>query len=76
MAKDVGVKDVYGRFLDELDAMSIMSDEAAAAVVGRLTRAVRRAQMVYDGNLDSPVARGWAETVKPPDSKSGHEEER
>lgn len=55
-------KSVYGHFIDEIDAMVIKSDEPAAAVVGRLTRAVRRAQLVYEGQLKSPEVRGWGET--------------
>jgi hypothetical protein len=67
--------DVYGCFIEELDAMTnfgtpIMASDPVAAVVGRLTRAVKRAQMVHDGRLLSPVERGWAES-SPPLSQSG-----
>lgn len=44
-------KNVYQRFIEELDGMTIMADEGAVAVTGRLTRAVKRAQMVVDGEL-------------------------
>lgn len=46
---------VYERFIEELDAMTIHADDPVAAVVGALTRAVKRAQMVVDGDLP-PVA--------------------
>jgi hypothetical protein len=49
--------DVYRRFIEELDAMTIHADEQAVAVVGLLTRAVKRAQMVFDGELASAATR-------------------
>lgn len=52
---------VYERFIIELDEMTIGTDEPVAAVVGRLIRAVKRAQMVNDGELKSPRERGWGE---------------
>jgi hypothetical protein len=45
---------VYERFIEEQEAMTIKADESAVAVVGRLIRAVKRAQMVVDGEL-APV---------------------
>lgn len=42
---------VYERFIEEVDALVIKADKPAVAVVGELTRAVKRAQMVVDGEL-------------------------
>ena len=47
---------VYERFKEEVDAMLIAADDPAVKVVGDLTRAVKRAQMVHDGELE-PVAK-------------------
>jgi hypothetical protein len=47
--------DVYARFIAELDALTIHAGDPAAKVVGDLTRAVKRAQLVHDGDL-RPVA--------------------
>lgn len=47
--------DVYRRFLEEVDVLTIQADAPAAAVTGDLMRAVKRAQMVVDGDLP-PVA--------------------
>ena len=41
----------YERYIEELDAITIMADDSAAAVVGICTRAAKRAQMVVDGEL-------------------------
>lgn len=46
---------VYQRFCEEVDALTIKVDDGVLAVVGDLTRAVKRAQMVVDGDL-RPVA--------------------
>lgn len=46
---------VYELFKDEIDAMVIAAADPAAKVVGDLQRAVKRAQMVHDGEL-APVA--------------------
>lgn len=48
-------ENVYQRFCEEVDALVIGADDSAVAVVGDLTRAVKRAQMVVDGEL-APVA--------------------
>lgn len=50
-----GAPDVYKRFLEEVDALLIAANDPAAKVVGDLTRAAKRAQMVHDGEL-APVA--------------------
>ena len=42
---------VYERFIEEVEAMTISVDDSAIRVVGDLTRAVKRAQMVVDGEL-------------------------
>lgn len=57
-------KNVYQRFIEELDGMTIMADEGAVAVTGRLTRAVKRAQMVVDGEL--PAVRRAARRTRRP----------
>ena len=44
-------KNVYKRFIEELNALRINANDPAAHVVGELTRAVKRAQMVVDGEL-------------------------
>lgn len=54
-------RDVYAIFTEEVDALTILADEPVAKVVGDLTRAVKRAQMVYDGDL-APVAERKATT--------------
>lgn len=46
--------DVYHRFIEEFDALTIRADDPAAHVVGVLFRACKRAQMVHDGDL-APV---------------------
>lgn len=46
---------VYDRFHEEINAMVIPAAWSAVRVVGELTRAVKRAQMVADGEL-APVA--------------------
>ena len=46
--------DVYHRFIEELDAVTLMADIGAADAVGICVRAVKRAQMVVDGEL-APV---------------------
>ncbi|HSX22674.1 MAG TPA: hypothetical protein VLE97_07890 [Gaiellaceae bacterium] len=46
---------VYERFIEEVDALVVAANDPAAKVVGDLTRAVKRAQMVVDGELE-PVA--------------------
>ena len=43
--------DVYHRFIEEVDALYLKADWTAVQTVGELTRAVKRAQMVYDGEL-------------------------
>jgi hypothetical protein len=45
--------DVYHRFIEELNAVTVMADIGAAAI-GICVRAVKRAQMVVDGEL-APV---------------------
>ena len=45
-------KNVYELFIGEMDALSIGAALSAAEVVGLLTRAVKRAQMVFDGELE------------------------
>lgn len=47
--------DVYERFIEEVEALTIGASDPAAVVVGRLTRAVKRAQMVSDGEL-APIS--------------------
>lgn len=42
---------VYERFIEEVGALTIKADMPAAAAVGELIRAVKRAQMVVDGEL-------------------------
>ena len=42
---------VYEAFTKEVDALSIKADFTAVRTVGILTRAVKRAQMVVDGEL-------------------------
>jgi len=42
---------VYEAFTEELDHMVIAAGDSAVKVVGDLTRAVKRAQMVVDGDL-------------------------
>lgn len=59
-------KSVYECFINELDAMVIKSDDPVAAVVGRLTRAVKRAQLVHDGQLLPLDERGWDESRSAP----------
>lgn len=43
----------YEAFTSELDALTIMADAPAAAVLGECTRAAKRAQMWLDGDYDS-----------------------
>jgi hypothetical protein len=42
---------VYEAFTEEVDHMVIAAGDSAVKVVGDLTRAVKRAQMVVDGEL-------------------------
>ena len=42
---------VYELFNKELDNITIHADDSAVYTVGVLMRAVKRAQMVYDGQL-------------------------
>lgn len=42
---------VYERFCQEVDALVIAANQPAVSVVGELTLAVKRAQMVVDGEL-------------------------
>lgn len=42
---------VYEAFTKEVDALTIKADFSAVRTVGILTRAVKRAQMVVDGEL-------------------------
>jgi hypothetical protein len=42
---------VYEAFTEELDHMVVAAGDSAVKVVGDLTRAVKRAQMVVDGEL-------------------------
>lgn len=42
---------VYQRFIEEREGITIMASDNAVSVVGRYTRAVKRAQMVVDGEL-------------------------
>ena len=58
---------VYERFCEEVDALTIDASDSAVSVVGDLTRAVKRAQMVVDGDL-APVAE------RPPQDRHGHRE--
>ncbi|HEY3924377.1 MAG TPA: hypothetical protein VGL75_07430 [Acidothermaceae bacterium] len=52
---------VYERFIEEVDALTIHANQSAVSVVAELTRAVKRAQLVVDGDLrpvgDSGVAK-------------------
>lgn len=48
---------VYERFIEESEAMLIKADDSAVHVVGMLTRAVKRAQMVADGELPTVAER-------------------
>lgn len=45
------MSNVYERFIEEVDVLTITTDLPVVAVVGALTRAVKRAQMVIDGEL-------------------------
>jgi hypothetical protein len=54
---DAAIPNVYQRFLEELDAMEISARDNAVQVVGFCIRAVKRAQMVYDGELPTVAAR-------------------
>jgi hypothetical protein len=47
------VSDVYHLFIEEFDALTITANDPVAHVVGVLFRAVKRAQMVHDGDLPS-----------------------
>lgn len=51
MATEPVQRDVYHLFIAEVDALTISADDPVAHVVGVLTRAVKRAQMVHDGTL-------------------------
>jgi hypothetical protein len=42
---------VYESFIAEVEALTINATDSAVSVVGVLTRAVKRAQMVADGEL-------------------------
>lgn len=46
---------VYERFIEELDGVKLDASESATSVLARVMRAVKRAQMVHDGELD-PLA--------------------
>lgn len=48
---------VYERFIEEVEALDISAYEQAVSVVGQLTRAVKRAQMVVDGELRTVAER-------------------
>ena len=48
-------KSFYERFIEEVEAMVIMADEGSVRTTARLTRAAKRAQMVFNGDLE-PVA--------------------
>ena len=41
----------YELFIQEVDALTIMADASVVHVVGELTRAAKRAQLVADGEL-------------------------
>ena len=41
----------YTRFIEEVEALTIKADDPTVAVVGELTRAAKRAQMVVDEDL-------------------------
>lgn len=41
----------YELFIEELDAITIMAYDNAVHVVGELTRAAKRAQLVWDDDL-------------------------
>lgn len=47
----MNARNVYERFIEEVDALTIGADDSAVHVMGVLTRAVKRAQMVVDGDL-------------------------
>ena len=49
---------VYDAFIDELTALQIGADFSAVRVVGIATRAVKRAQLVVDGELAPINQRG------------------
>ena len=49
--------DVYHRFIEEVDALTIKADWTTVHTVGELIRAVKRAQMVYDGELNEVALR-------------------
>lgn len=44
-------KNFYEAFTQEVDALTIKADLPAAAVVGIMTRAAKRAQMIMDREL-------------------------
>lgn len=48
---------VYQRFIEEVDAIIVAGGDPAVKVVGDLTRAVKRAQMVVDGELPTVAER-------------------
>lgn len=41
----------YSRFIEEVEGITIMANDPAVEVVGRFTRAAKRAQMVVNGEL-------------------------
>jgi hypothetical protein len=58
VSEPTNTSNVYERFIEEQEAMTIVADESAVAVIGRLIRAVKRAQMVVDGELAPVSERG------------------
>jgi hypothetical protein len=59
---------VYEAFIAEVHVLTIHVDLPTAAVVGELTRAVKRAQMVVDGDL-APVTERVARWAAPGSEK-------
>jgi hypothetical protein len=51
-------KNVYEAFTQEVDALTITADMPAVAVVGIMTRAAKRAQLVMDEELAPIGQRG------------------
>ena len=60
------MSDVYEAFIAEVEALTIRADMPAVAVVGELTRAVKRAQMVVDGEIRPVSERAAVHTEETP----------
>ena len=65
MTLNSGTIDVYGRFIEEMDALRVDANASAVEVVGLCFRAVKRAQMVADGELATVAARSIPQLREP-----------